>query len=447
MTQISFYFRKHGLLFLILSLCSGCAPSLAYRHAFLATYQHGDLPLAEQTISKAIEKEMPSEDFRQSNNAVWMLLDRATTRFVESEIDCAVEDYQLAIEALDYYNQDSSAELIGKTLLQDDVGAYQAADYEQVLARVYFALALLHKGDTSNAFAILRQAEELQQKKRAVYASIPYTKDYQLIDNTVAKYLFAALLENRGDSSNAKIIYAQMAQLLGLPNLVGQKAPSSEAATVIVLCHNGNVPIKISDFSDASAASAIALEMILSSHRIRPAISSCVGIAVPVLTQSIASIPQPTLACIDGVSQFLAPLHDVALTAAQQLEQEKPVIVARGVARYLLRRSTVACLQEQDPGLGALADIGMLIANANTQADTRSWSTLPSSIDLARYEVHPGSHSLSIQVRPVGLPILQQDYQLQLEAHDFCIINVFNLHPGITTVLIPERFLYKGVSI
>lgn len=408
------------------------------REIYISDYQNGAPTIAEKKLTRAIEKEIPQNEFQKSNDAVWLLLDRATTRFALGKVDGAIADYNLAIEAMDYYNQKCTLEQVGKTVLQDDLGAYAGSDFEQILARVYFALALIHKGDLGNAYALLRQAEELQQKKRELYAEKSYTKHYQLIDNSVAKYLFAALLENRGDCSNAELLYQQAEQLAGPVHL--ESHHSQETATVIVLCHNGNVPYKISDRCDASIASAIALEIMLSTQRLPPAWSTLTGIPVPALQQKWGSRSLPTYACIDGVRHPLFHWMDIGLTADQQLRQEMPVIAARGVARLLLRRTAVAYAQKQDPCLGAIVDIGMLIANANTEADTRSWTTLPNTIDLTRYDLTPGKHTLTLQVDQQGCPPFLREYILNLKQNDFCVINIFNIHPGFTTVLIPNRF-------
>lgn len=441
-------FNKNLLLFLFPSLfclCS-CSTPVSERGAYIFAYQSGGIPQAEAKLTQTISKEMPQKNYTKSKDAVWLLLDRATTRFAMGNIDGAISDYKLAIEAIDYYDQLSAAESVGKVLLDDEVGAYAGEDFEQVLARVYFALALLNKGDLGNAFALLRQSEEVQQKKREFYGSSQVTENYQLIDNSLAKYLFALLLENRGERSNSEILYQQTESLLsaeGYP-LSQYKTEfelaKSNQATVLVLCHNGNVPIKISGTSNASVASAVALEMLLAANRIDPAWSSLTGIPVPLLMQNWGADPSPTFATMDGIKKALLPWYDVANVANQQLDQKMPLIVARGVARFLLRRGTVAVAHEQDPTLGVLCDIGMLFANAATKADTRSWTTLPYAIDLARYQVDAGEHALSIRVASPGCKPFVADYRLNLSPHDLCVINVFNIHPGVTTVVIPDHF-------
>lgn len=419
------------LLLLSLLLCS-CGSHLVQRDELLVTYQYGNLTCAEQKLTHQIDSQLPNDDFRRSKDAVCLLLDRATIRLASGETDGSIHDYQLAIEALDYYNQDSPAEILAKTVLQDSVAAYQGAGFEQVLARLYFAVALLQQGDRNNAFAILRQGEELQQQLRERYASTSFTKDYQLTDNALMKYLFAAVLEKQGDISNAEILYRQSAELTA-----GPKANSSkEKATILVLCHNGNVPRKVSSISDGSVASAVALEYIFCTLNIPPAFSTMTGIPVPRLFQTPDSEPVPAIACCDGISHTLIPMYDIANTAYHNLQQEMPVIAARGVARLAMRRAAVAYAAERDPYLGLFADMGVLIANVSTEADIRAWSTLPSTIDLARYDIDAGVHTLSIQ-----LPRFSQEFQIQLKPHDLCVINVFHIHPGVTSVLVPPQFL------
>ena len=195
----------------------------------------------------------------------------------------------------------------------------------------------MHQGDESNAYAILRQAEEYQQEKRQFYAKVPFTRHYRLPDNGLSKYLFALLLERRGDFSNAQIMYQQANQLLPCASetLCYHPNKSSSHATILVICHNGNAPYKISATSPASVASACALEFLLATQDIDPAWSTLSGIPVPALRAWPGSFPLPTFAQVDGVQCPLLPFYNVSQAAADELDQKMPVIVARGVARLV----------------------------------------------------------------------------------------------------------------
>lgn len=438
--KIAFLHRLAFAAFLtaVLLSLSGCKTSiLAQRGPYLHAYHDGDFIQAEQRLDNLIA----DEDYQKSSESSWVLLDRATTRFAMGKVDEAIQDYSKALEALDYYSQDLTMEQCAKILLQDEMGSYQASDFEQVLARVYFALALLHLGDEGNAFALLRQAEEYQQEKRHLYSALPFARDYHLADNGLSKYLFALLLERHGDASNANILYGQARQLIPSCNTMPfQAAAKPEQATVLIVCHNGNAPYKISATSPASIASAYALELLLATHTIDPAWSTLTGIPVPALRDWSGSTPFPTYADLDGINKALLPCYNVRNAAVEELEQKMPFIVARGVARLLTRRAAVGSLNRQDPCLGMIADLTMLVVNDHTRADTRSWTTLPALIDTARFDVDSGQHSLTIPANG-RIGVDKRQYTLNLKPDDLCVIHIFNIHPGIRQILIPRRFL------
>lgn len=441
--------RNIAKAFLTLTLLSGCSSTLMQHEASTAAYKSGQLKQAETILTETISKEMPKNNFQQSKEAVYLLLNRATTRFASGNLDASITDYNHAIEALDYYAQNSTLDMAGQFLLEDSWGAYSGTDLEHLLARVYFALALISKGDVNNAYALLRQAEEIQQTKAAKYATVPYKTGISCDENALGKFLFATILDHQGDFSNAAILFRQAKVLTGKSpaeiNLLPENHPGK--ATVILLCHNGNVPFKISATTTASVASTLALEAILCTRRIDPAWSSLTGIPTPLLCQQFQSEPQPTFVTLNNITTPLTPWMNVAQATSDELEQNKPIIVARGVARYLMRRAAVAQAQKQDPNLGALVDFGMLIANANTKADTRSWSTLPSSIDLAQCFLTSGEHCLTISVARKGTPNFMQNVALKLKAGDLCIINIFNFNNKTTTILIPSQFRVKGETL
>lgn len=416
---------------------TACTP-LPQQNEITLSFQTGDLNTADQILSETLYEEMPQNNYWNSQNAVCLLLDRATTRFIKGDIDLAISDYQLAIEALDFYGQDCTLETAGKVVFADTFGAYCGSANEHILARVYFALALLQKGDSNNALALLKQAEDLQQRLNSLKQ--PYLSAIYRYDNALAKFLLALLLEQKGDKTNAAILFQQANSLTesSIPDC--SLTDTISTATVVLLCHNGNVPFKLSGTCPASIASAVALECLLSAQNLPPAYSSFTGIPVPVLCQYPYSLPLPTTSQIERHSLPLTPIVNVAETTYRELENKKPLIVARGVARFLMRRTAVGYAQEQDPSLGALVDFGLFIANLNTKADTRAWTTLPSSLDIAVYHIPPGVHDVRISVQRPFNRIYEKTFPITIKDHDICVIDIFNIHPEITKIIVPSRF-------
>lgn len=435
--------KKFLFLNTLLILLVSCQTPFILKKDYLPLYQRGQLQTAEDLLDEAIQKELPGNSYTKSKDAVWLLLDSATTKFASGNTSGAISDYKLAIEAIDYYDQELVSETFNQILLQDDQSAYAGEDFEQVLARVYFALALIQNEDMNNALALLKQAEEVQAKKKEFYRNSFLFKDYMLIENPFSKYLMAVLLQSRGDISNAKILYAQTEALIDKKledfNLTNT-SQDLNAATVLIVTHNGNAPYKVSGVAPGSMASGLALECLLGDKNHNIACSSFLGIPVPVLMQKIfsQSFPVNTRLCRTSVSSV--PLYSISAVAKEQLKQKIPFIVAKGVARAALRRAAVSVCQENDPNLGLFADVGMLIANSCTEADTRTWSTLPDSIEVVRYDIPAGINTLHIQTSLGDSCLFYNDYPLKLQTNDLCIINVFNINPGVVSVQIPNKY-------
>ena len=117
------------LLLDLVLLLYGCNRQMVTQQKYLALYQTGQLGYAE----KIFDETMPEDNFLSSNDAVMLLLDRATVRFAGGDTRGAIHDYQCAIEAIDYYSQASPSEVLAQVALQDDIGAYAARTLSKCL--------------------------------------------------------------------------------------------------------------------------------------------------------------------------------------------------------------------------------------------------------------------------------------------------------------------------
>ena len=143
---------RHLFLIVILASLASCAPRVSDR-SITIDYKHGHFHEAEYALTERMEEEMPGGDFKKSGDAVWLLLDRAMVRFVNGDTSQSIADFKQGLEAIDFYNQELFVETVAQILGQDSNAAYCGEDFEQALARLYFALALLHQGE--NAMLLL----------------------------------------------------------------------------------------------------------------------------------------------------------------------------------------------------------------------------------------------------------------------------------------------------
>jgi hypothetical protein len=323
-----------------------------------AQLHEGHFEKAEKNLSKAIS----------SNEAALMLLSRAMVYFQSGQHEKSSREFEKALDAIDYYKQNSLPEIAGQTLIQDSIAAYAPPPFEESLARFYQALAFLHLREEENAAATVYYLENHSEQ------------------NPLTSYLLALLFDRRGDASNAQILYSRL-----------QVKPPS--GNVLLVHHRGVAPQKKSQIAKTSIVSAAILETILHVKDVKPALSTLAGVPVPVLYNTV----RPTYALkIDNHYQHPTISYDIAKAAEAHLDKEMPWTAARAAARLLIRRGLVASTKED---YQPLMDIAMLISNIATQADTRSWTMLPSCIDLYHLNLNPGRHQVQVGKQTVTITV------------------------------------------
>ena len=103
-------------------------------------------------------------------------------------------------------------------------------------------------------------------------------------------------------------------------------------------------------------------------------------------------------------------LEDLSAIAVRDFEERKTTIMLRMFARGLLKEASVAATEakaEQAGGavgglLGRVA--ARAVATATERADTRSWSSLPAELLLARFRLPAGPQEIQIDFRGPGGP-------------------------------------------
>jgi hypothetical protein len=100
-----------------------------------------------------------------------------------------------------------------------------------------------------------------------------------------------------------------------------------------------------------------------------------------------------------------ATIVDVGTMAERQQQALYPEIIARAVARRVLKKGIIYAAQEvADVQQGSLLSLGAMAAGvvweATENADTRCWALLPDTIQVMRVELPVGEHE--IVLRPMG---------------------------------------------
>lgn len=437
---------SHLFLILITFLAASCSRATDLRWEYVQHYQEGHLTQASQSIQDLEEKYVPHGDYTRDKDALWVWLDQGLIHLAQGNADRAVEFFSHSIKGMDYINQSSSLETAAQLLTQDEVSLYRPADFEQQLARLYMALALLHKGDRNNAEALLRQGYELPELLEAQYRGNCFSHNPSVSPLVITPFLFSKLLSLRGDHSNAKIVLNRAIQGTGSSLLKTEQrlldASPQNMGHLIVLEHTGQAPVKTSSRAPLSLADPATLAALTGAPLPSQLPLSLMGIAIPTL-EDWEELPTPTCGvhCYGAppLSQ-LFPIENIYHHAERELETKTPDIAARAVARLLIRQGLSCAIENECPEWASSSQLISLFAEAATRADTRSWATLPSTLSLTSFALTPGRRPLTI-TPPKGAP---QTYQIKLSEGDLCLIQIFHPSEESCFVTIPPQFLHQG---
>jgi hypothetical protein len=88
-------------------------------------------------------------------------------------------------------------------------------------------------------------------------------------------------------------------------------------------------------------------------------------------------------------------VEDLDRLAARAFAEKEATVVLRAIARALAKYLAKESADDADEGLGVLVNILGVVTEV---ADTRSWTTLPRAIELARLDLEPGTYRVEAEV-------------------------------------------------
>lgn len=315
----------------------------------------------------------------------------------------------------------SSLEQSNALLTNDSVISYIPAPYEMSMLHSYKALNYLYQNDLESALVEVRRANKVQldalnENEQDIDSAIKEAqKHYPNMSeitqnvkngyqNAYTFYLSALLYQSNNQFDDAYIDYKKALEIN--PNNVylqkdvmrlakkqgfeqdfakyvkrfGKIEQPKETGEVIVFIEQGLVPKK----------DEFVLQLPVYTSR---GDARFYSLAVPVY-KGAAYIPTINHLNIAGESMPIEPLVRIEALAAKTLESQAPARMTRQVLRLVAKEKVRAELARSG------GDVGNILANiynlASEQADTRSWSTLPNQISIARRNISPGEHTLKI---------------------------------------------------
>ncbi len=394
----------------VMSACAG--PSRYYRSSINAKIAAYDYAGALTELEKAKKTEYGEK------NAVLYYLDRGllfhdAARYAESDSD--LENAENRMEELFTKSVSRGA---GTFLLSDNTTKYAGEVFERALLNAFRALNYIFTGKTDDALvearkvtAYLSRFNEFMQGKSG----------YR--DSAFAQYLSAMLFDQNGDRDDARICYDAAAEAFRRYNAdYGMPTPrfdlpdyaqleSLGLGEIVFLHYNGPAPMKISRtfqvaWNEAMLAVNQSGEDGANSERFRNAVAAgvlgnAITVAYPEYVQDPYLISGSLVKAGNAQAESLL-MEDISSIARQTLSERNTAIRLRAIARATIKfvLAGTASSEVEKRGGAALGLLARIVTNATAAAtetaDTRSWTTLPAQIRMARLTAPPGRQDVTV---------------------------------------------------
>ncbi|HTM46610.1 MAG TPA: hypothetical protein VL137_16750 [Polyangiaceae bacterium] len=447
--------RFSGLLLAALSVgAAGCASHSDYTKAARSALDAGQTNDALTRYNEALDvpnaKQLPP---KIGGDNVLFILDRAMVlqslkNYELSERDLSVADKQ--IEVLDFSR--SSLDDIGKYVFSDSTGPYKAPIYEKLLINTMNMVNYLAQHDLEGARVEARRLAVMQRfvkdtkgSSAALIAPGSYLAGFifeksndpdealRYYDEALAQQPFGSLepavvrLAQKSSYRTPRIDailkkYAAQAEPSSAatpppnnPNNSASTATASPAtpaiaaadqpAEVLVVISYGRVPAKIAKRVPIGLALTFASGALSPYDQARANRLAAQGLVTwvnfPELGQPRGEWGSAHLA-VDGSSRVIEQALAVDLEAKKAWDDIKGSVVASAITR-LITRLVAGEVADKASGGGTLGTILSLVTQATLTAtdtpDTRSWSTLPARITVARFTIPAGTHWVDLGAR------------------------------------------------
>jgi hypothetical protein len=319
----------------------------------------------------------------------------------------ALERAKFAIERVEALSLTEQATAV---MIGDATRSYEGEIFEKVLLHIYKALNYLALDEPYDARV---EALQVDVKLREL---VGRGKETVFTEEAFARYLSGILFESLGEWSDAMIAYrkaldafrsfktkygvpvprslqlalVRLSDHLGIEDerrgyskefSIEQWTPVSERQSqgeLVVTLHSGMVAVKGEHGSQA----------------FDPQSGRMIRISLPYYRTRQNIVANARLV-VDGRQVPLELVEDVDAVAIKSLQSHMASITARQLARAVVKYRAAKEAERRDPALGLVMNVAGVVTE---QADTRSWSTLPSRLYLGRATLPPGPHNATLEL-------------------------------------------------
>jgi len=336
-------------------------------------------------------------------------LDLAMVDLLDGECRQAERRLKEVRDRFDHLEQTSLAEKTVSMWTDDSARAYAGEDYEKILIRVFLALtSLMHDGTDAESYTLQIQDKHEAIRQRLANPESEPTEGKPGFGLPIGFYLRGMLREQTHQNyDDALRAYSQASELV--PDCIPlqwdvarvQQGVHSQpgCGVVYVFAMVGRGPYKIEVCEQPTSDALLIADRIVSAvgpHHLPPTIAPIKVPDVIIPPRDVDSVH----VSVEG--QGIGPtvsLADIERLAENTYRSQRDQIVARAVARRVIKKATVVTAKNSI-GANDLTGLGMDLAGvaweATEAADTRCWGLLPRDIQVLRVEVPAGDRRLQL---------------------------------------------------
>ncbi len=359
-----------------------------------------------------INEELKVEDAQSlpakagGDNAL-LLLERGTLLQALRRHKLSSRDYQVAdkqIELLDFSRKGISN--LGRYMYSDDTGAYRAPAYEKLMINALNMANYLSQRELQGArvearrFTTMKRfvTDQATQDTLAVAAFGSYLAGFAF--EMSGRYADAARFYRDAVKEGSFLHARQIADYLDQEGTSRCHAPQASCATLLVIFGYGRMPAKEAERVPIGLALTYAAGYMSPNNYELAGQGLVTWVNYPQMNKP-RWYNAPSL-WINGQRRSVSPALQLDHLALRTWDKAKGAVMASAITRALSRVAVGQTTRHVvgDNALGIILGLGSQAAlSAADTPDTRSWSTLPARLRIARIEVPAGKHAVLAQTR------------------------------------------------
>ncbi|MBI3551052.1 MAG: hypothetical protein HY077_00920 [Elusimicrobia bacterium] len=402
-------------------LCGcGSGPSGSSKKQINTLLAQQNFSAAEQFVDGLKESEY------KKKNMVLFYLDKGLIEHHEGKYKESDQSLDAAEKRMEELFTKSVTKTAGMLVLNDNTVDYAGEPYERALTNVFRALNFVFLNQPEEALVESRKVEQFLQE---LNDRLGGKKVYK--DDAFARYLDSLLYADEGKMDDARIsmeaatqAYAWYAKDYNTPEprfeFPKNEGPHGE---LVFVHYNGIAPRKISKTFQIAWGQAIALAQQSNDpdkqqfeNGLRAGIlGHAITVSYPEYVQDPFTIAGSEVKAGEEAPGETVLMEDVSAIATKTLADRNALIKTRAIARATIKfviaeavakAAKDACARQYGAnswqclvGGGAARMTAHGVAAATEVADTRSWTTLPSQIRMARLKLPVGKHDVRVDFK------------------------------------------------